>query len=135
MLPSTIWLVCAWSAVTMTRVWPSFLAKASAAWTASSSCSVSPIWPHGSAAWSFLSIEALSTWRKKPFFWPLLFFVSRSIDFVVIDFRSGTGLKVGSGWQVAAGRLAPPDVASSGANFTGMLPGENRPRSGFFWSA
>ena len=47
---STIWLECAWSAVTMTRVLPSASAKASAAWTASSKSIVSPIWPQAFAA-------------------------------------------------------------------------------------
>ena len=40
---STIWLVWAWSAVTNTEVLPSFAAKSSAAWTASSKSTVSPI--------------------------------------------------------------------------------------------
>jgi len=74
----------------MTKVSPSFLANFRAALTASSSCWVSPIWPQASAAWSFLSIEALSTCRKKPFFWPAGLCESRSVAFPVIDFRSGT---------------------------------------------
>ena len=49
--------------------------------------------------------------------------------------RSAPWLKVGSGWQVGAGPLPPPGVATSGANFTGMLPGENSPSSGWSWSA
>ena len=58
---STIWLVWPWSAVAITSVLPSFLAKSSAFFTASSKTTVSPICPHGSAAWSRLSIDALST--------------------------------------------------------------------------
>src|SRR5699024_7200436 len=62
----TIWLVWAWSAVTMTRVSPSALANSRAAATASSRSIVSPICPHTSAEWLRLSMEAPSTWRKKP---------------------------------------------------------------------
>src|SRR3954468_8269174 len=74
-----IWLVWAWSAVTMTSVSPCVFAKSMPTLTASSRSLVSPIWPHGLAAWSCLSIEAPSTWRKKP-----LSLWRRSIDFFVI---------------------------------------------------
>ena len=131
-LPSTIWLVCAWSAVTITSVLPSLRAKSRAFETASSICSVSPIWPHASAAWSFLSIEALSTCRKNPFLLPAEFLESRSIALPVIDLRSGTWLNVGSGVHFWAEPRAPPGVATSGANRTGRLPGANSPSSGLF---
>src|SRR5262249_54541512 len=38
---------------------------------------VSPIWPHGSFAWSRLSIDAPSTCRKKPFAGDFLAFAVR----------------------------------------------------------
>ena len=64
---STIWLVCAWSAVTITSVSWCVLANSRATWTALSKATVSPICWHGAAAWSCLSMDAPSTCRKKPF--------------------------------------------------------------------
>ena len=58
----------------------------SATFTASSSCLVSPIWPQRSAAWSRLSIDADSTWRKKP----SRSWRSSSIAFLVIAPRLGS---------------------------------------------
>lgn len=76
--------------------------------------------------------RALSTWRKNPFFLPVLLCESRSMDLLVIDLRSGTWLKLGSGRQLYARPSAPLTVAGDGANFTGRVPGANSPRSGLF---
>ena len=114
---------------------PSALANDSAEATASLIWSVSPIWPQASAAWSFLSIEADSTCRKKPFFLPSLLAVSRSIALSVIAPSDGTSRQAGFTVHDCAGRPAPPEVASSSVNLTGMLPGLNRPSTGASWLA
>ena len=94
---------------------------------------VSPNWPHGLLACACLSIEAPSTWRKKPF---LLFF-KRSIAFEVIEAKVGMSLVLSAFTsQVTAGlSMLPRGEACGPFKRIGMLPSENKPSTGVFWSA
>ena len=75
-----------WSVTEMTTVLPSFFAKSSATFTASSNASVSEITPMGSFACAAQSTLLPSTKRKKPF----SFLLKVLIAFDVISAKEGS---------------------------------------------
>ncbi len=89
-----------------------------------SKATVSPICPHALVAWSCLSIEAPSTWRKNP-----RRFSSSLMALVVMSARLGSFAGRWFSTHVAGALPLPVDAAGP-LHSTDIVLGVNRPSTG-----